>query len=150
MINQTRPERQPNSPLPVGGQPQRGEAMARSTQRILIRPVALAACLVGMLAVAAAPGVAASAAGGRSGVALDVLASPVLASRVLASPVLASRVLASRVLASPGLAGPGLAGPDVAPGFGYAPAGKNLLAKPGAQAGAARAQGWDSVTIPGW
>src|ERR1022692_3365922 len=135
MINQTRPERQPNSPLPVGGQPQRGEAMARSTQRILIRPVALAACLVGMLAVAAAPGVAASAAGGRSGVALDVLAS---------------RVLASRVLASPGLAGPGLAGPDVAPGFGYAPAGKNLLANPGAQAGAASAQGWDSVTIPGW
>src|ERR1022692_3878545 len=104
MINQTRPERQPNSPLPVGGQPQRGEAMARSAQRILIRPVALAACLVGMLAVAAAPGVAASAAAGRSGVALDVLASPVLASPGLAGPG----------LAGPGLAGPGLAGPDVA------------------------------------
>src|ERR1700722_4277811 len=28
--------------------------------------------------------------------------------------------------------------------------GANLLANPGAQAGAASARGWDSVTIPGW
>jgi hypothetical protein len=28
--------------------------------------------------------------------------------------------------------------------------GTNLLANPGAQAGAASARGWDSVTIPGW
>ncbi len=31
-----------------------------------------------------------------------------------------------------------------------APAGSNLLLNPGAEAGAASAQGWDAVTIPGW
>jgi YVTN family beta-propeller protein len=39
----------------------------------------------------------------------------------------------------------------VAAGLGApAPATANLLRNPGAEAGAASAQGWDSVTIPGW
>ena len=36
------------------------------------------------------------------------------------------------------------------PGPAGAATGQNLLRNPGAEAGAASAQGWDAVTIPGW
>ena len=36
------------------------------------------------------------------------------------------------------------------PGPAGAVTGQNLVRNPGAEAGAASAQGWDAVTIPGW
>jgi hypothetical protein len=53
--------------------------------------------------------------------------------------------------AAAGLTGP--AGPARSPGSVSQPVagpGTNLLLNPGAQAGAASAEGWDAVTIPGW
>jgi YVTN family beta-propeller protein len=44
----------------------------------------------------------------------------------------------------------GAAGPASAAGAVEGRLGPNLLLNPGAQAGAASAQGWDGVTIPGW
>jgi YVTN family beta-propeller protein len=54
------------------------------------------------------------------------------------APAAAGQVAAHTVPARPSAAGP------------VARPGTNLLLNPGAQAGAFSAQGWDSVTIPGW
>jgi YVTN family beta-propeller protein len=61
-------------------------------------------------------------------------------------PLLALILLAAGVA---GLAGPA-AGAAAAPRPASAHPGTNLIRNPGAQAGAASVQGWDSVTIPGW
>ena len=58
---------------------------------------------------------------------------------VVAGPASAALAVAGRVVSGAGLADHRAARP-----------GPNLLANPGAQAGAASVRGWDSVTIPGW
>ena len=63
---------------------------------------------------------------------------------VAAGPASAALAVAGQVMPGRAMAGAGLANhPAARPG-------PNLLANPGAQAGAASARGWDSVTIPGW
>jgi YVTN family beta-propeller protein len=67
---------------------------------------------------------------------------------LLAATIPAIAVISpAAALAGPARAGlpAGLASPDLAAG-GHL----NLVVNPGAEAGAASAQGWDSVTIPGW
>ena len=68
---------------------------------------------------------------------------------VVAGPAGAALAMAGRPVSSPALASRAVSGVDLASHPAAGP-GTNLLANPGAQAGAASARGWDSVTIPGW
>ncbi len=77
------------------------------------------------------------------------LAAPLAALLCCAGALAAAAPRAVTAGAARGVAAQPLSGarPASQPAAG---AGTNLLANPGAQAGAASAQGWDSVTIPGW
>jgi YVTN family beta-propeller protein len=68
---------------------------------------------------------------------------------VLAGPPSAALAVAGRTVSSQAVAGRAGSGVELA-NHPAAPPGLNLLVNPGAQAGAASARGWDSVTIPGW
>ena len=87
------------------------------------------------------------------------VAAPLAAVVCCAGALAAGAPRAATAAAAPGAVAPGAAVPGAAvqAAAGARPArsavagpGANLLANPGAQAGAASAQGWDSVTIPGW
>ena len=89
---------------------------------------ALAALVCCSAAVVAGPSGAALAVAGRAG------SSPAGSRPAGSRPALSGRAVPRVELANHPAARPGT----------------NLLANPGAQAGAASARGWDSVTIPGW
>ena len=68
-----------------------------------------------------------------------VLAGPPSAALAVPGQAVSSQAVSSQAVSGAGLANHPAARPD-----------PNLLVNPGAQAGAASARGWDSITIPGW
>ena len=80
----------------------------------------------------------------RRGLATALAALVCCAAAVVAGVPSAALAVAGRAVSGRTVSGVELANHPAAP------PGTNLLVNPGAQAGAASARGWDSVTIPGW